>query len=70
MRKEVKFLLDNGLTEHSDSPWASPCILTPKPDKSFRMFTDYRKVNSVTVADAYPIPRIDDLIDLLLLWIY
>ena len=42
MRKEVKFLLENGLAIPSDSPWASPCILTPKPDKSFRICTDYR----------------------------
>ena len=63
MRKEVEFLLENGLAEPSDSPWASPCILTPKQDKSFRMSTDFRKVNAVTIPDAYPIPRIDDLID-------
>ena len=27
------------------------------------MCTDYRKVNSVTKTDAFPIPRIDDCID-------
>ena len=39
-------------------------MLVPKPRQdSFRFCTDYRKVNMVTKADAYPIPRIDDCID-------
>ncbi|XP_069946348.1 uncharacterized protein [Cherax quadricarinatus] len=63
LREEVDFLLSHGLIERSKSPWASPCILVPKPDGSFRMCTDYRKVNSVTLPDGYPLPHIDDLID-------
>jgi len=59
----VDYLLKNNLAEPSESPWASPCLLTPKPDKSFRMCTDYRKVNALTRLDSYPLPRIDDLID-------
>ena len=35
----------------------------PKSDGTFRMCTDYRKVNSVTKTDTFPIPRIDDCID-------
>ena len=34
-----------------------------KPDGTFRMCTDYRKVNSVTKTDTFPIPRINDCID-------
>ena len=41
----------------------SPCILVKKPDGSYRMCTDYRKVNNVTRTDSYPIPRIEDCID-------
>ena len=33
-----------------------------KPDGTFRMCTDYRKVNSVTKTDSFPVPRIDDCI--------
>ena len=65
MKSEVEFLLRNGLAEPSDSSWASPCILVPKPDKSFRLCTDYRKLNSVTIKDSYPLPRIDDIIDVI-----
>ena len=39
------------------------CLLVPKPDQSYRMCTDFRKLNSVTKTDTFPIPRIDDCID-------
>ena len=56
-------MLDNDFIEPSQSEWSSPCILVPKPDGTFRMCTNYRKVNSVTKTDTFPIPRIDDCID-------
>ena len=63
MQKEVGYLLDQGLAVPSKSPWASPCLLVPKEDGQQRFCTDYRRVNAVTVPDAYPLPRVDDLID-------
>ena len=56
LREEVQYLLDNDFIEPSQSEWSSPCILVPKPDGTFRMYTDYRKVNSVTKTDTFPIP--------------
>ena len=35
----------------------------PKTDSSYRICTDYRKVNSVSKSDTFPIPRMDDYID-------
>ena len=61
--EEVQYLLDNEFLELSQSEWSSPYILVPKPDGSFCMCTDYRKVNSVTKTDTFPIPRMDDCID-------
>ena len=63
MKKEVEYLLQQNLIEPSYSPWASPSLLVPKPDGSFRLCTDYRRLNSITVPDAYPLPRIEELID-------
>ena len=63
MKREVEYLLTNNLAEPSLSPWASPCILIPKPDGSYRFCTDYRKVNQVTVRDSFPLPRIDEIVD-------
>ncbi|KAK3890093.1 hypothetical protein Pcinc_005938 [Petrolisthes cinctipes] len=63
LKKEVEFLLSNELLEPSDSEWASPCLLVPKPDGSSQRCTDYRNVNQVTIPDYFPLPRIDDVID-------
>ncbi|KAK3100143.1 hypothetical protein FSP39_015288 [Pinctada imbricata] len=63
MRKEIQYMLENDIIEPSNSDWSSPCILVPKPDRTYRLCTDFRKVNSVTKTDSYPIPRIDDCID-------
>ena len=63
LREEVQYLLDNDFFEPSQSDWSSPCILVPKPDGTFRMCTDYRKVNSVTIADPFSVPRMVDCID-------
>ena len=62
LRVEVQYLLDNDFIGHSQNEWSSPCILVPKPDGTFGMCTDYRKVNSVTKTDTFPIPLIDDCI--------
>ena len=63
LRDEVKYLLENDFIEPSQSNYSSPCILVPKSNGTYRMCTDYRKVNSVTKTDSFPIPRIDDCID-------
>ena len=36
MKKEIDYLLEQNLIEPSFSPWASPSLLVPKPDGSFR----------------------------------
>ncbi len=68
-RQEAKKLLDDMLgrsvIQPSSSPWASPVVLVPKKDGSLRFCIDYRKVNSVTRKDAYPLPRVDDTLDTL-----
>lgn len=60
---EVAYMLENNNAIPSPSSWFSPCILVPKADKSPRFCTDFRKVNSVTKPDSFPLPRMDDCID-------
>ncbi|KAG7453547.1 hypothetical protein JOB18_031128 [Solea senegalensis] len=35
----------------------------PKPDKTFRFCTDFRKLNAVTKPDSFPLPRMEDCVD-------
>ncbi|KAG8171682.1 hypothetical protein JTE90_008323 [Oedothorax gibbosus] len=44
----------------ANSPWASPIHMVPKKDKTWRVCGDFRRVNSVTVSDRYPIPHLHD----------
>ena len=63
MQQEVSYLVEHGLAVPSTSAWSSPCVLVPKPDNTFRFCNDFRKVNSVTKPDSFPLPRMEDCID-------
>ena len=67
MSGEVDSQIDNMLKENiiqpSTSPWASSIVMVKKKDGSTRFCVDYRKLNDVTIKDAYPLPRIDESLD-------
>jgi len=49
----------------SASPWSSPVVMVKRKDRTWRFCFDYRKLNAVTHQDTYPLPRIDETLDLL-----
>ncbi len=63
VEKHVKEMLAMGVIKTSASPYASPIVLVKKADNSIRFCVDYRKLNSVTVKDSYPMPLIEERID-------
>ena len=63
LQRLLSDLLDKGVIRESASPWAAPIVLVKKTDGSLRLCVDYRKLNAVTVPDAYPLPRISDTLD-------
>ena len=66
---EAKQLLQNlkqtGVIEESVSPYAAPVVLVRKKGGGLRLTIDYRKLNKVTVKDAFPLPRIAESLDVL-----
>ena len=62
LRSEIEGYLDNQWVRPSQSPWGSPITYVPKKDNTRRLVFDYRRLNKVTLPDASPLPRIDDLL--------
>ncbi|XP_055913761.1 uncharacterized protein LOC129947273 [Eupeodes corollae] len=64
---ELQKVLDNLLKENiireSNSPYASPIVLTRKKNGEMRLCVDYRQLNKVTVKDNFPLPLIEDHLD-------
>lgn len=64
---QIKKMLDDGIIRPSRSPYNSPVwVVAKKPDsqgnKQYRIVIDYRKLNSVTISDRYPIPQINEVL--------
>lgn len=67
IHKQVQEMLRNDIIEPSVSEYNSPVLLVPKKStngkKAWRLCIDFRCVNKVLVADKFPLPRIDDILD-------
>ena len=69
IEEQVKKLVDDGIVEPSMSNYNSPLLLVPKKSlpnsekKRWRLVIDYRQVNKKLIADKFPLPRIDDILD-------
>ncbi|KAH0700890.1 hypothetical protein KY284_015105 [Solanum tuberosum] len=63
LKEQLKDLLEKRFIRPSMSPWGAPVLFVHKKDGSLRMCIDYRQLNTVTIKNKYPLPRIDDLFD-------
>ena len=64
-RRQIAELLAGGFITVSESSWAAPYLMVPKPTrkgkKEWRMAIDYRGLNERTIKDRYPIPTMREL---------
>ena len=56
-------MLDAGVIRPSNSPWCNAVVLVRKKDGSLRFCIDFRKLNSLTVKDSHPLPRICETLE-------
>ena len=52
--------LHQGIIQPSNSPYASQVVLVQKKTGEICICVDYRKLNSITIRDAFPLPHIDE----------
>jgi hypothetical protein len=63
LKVQLKELLDKWYICSSSSPWGCPALFIKKKDQSLRLCVDYRPLNTVTIKNKYPLPRINILFD-------
>lgn len=61
---QITKLLEAGLIEESESPYAAPVTLAFKKEEGrrSRLCVDYRELNKILVPESQPFPRIEDII--------
>ena len=61
IKRHLQEMIQNGIICESTSPYSSSVVLVKKKNGEIRFCVDFRKLNSKTIKDPQPIPRIQDL---------
>ena len=63
VREHLKLMLDAGVVRLSNNPWCNTVVLVRKKDGSLRFCIDFRRLNTLTVKDSHPLPRICETLE-------
>ncbi|CAF4326845.1 unnamed protein product [Didymodactylos carnosus] len=56
----VQSLIQSGHLRESHSSYSEPAILVDKKDNTYRLVIDYKKLNSITIKDEFPLPNMEE----------
>jgi len=65
VKQHLQELLDKGVIAPNQSSYAFPIVLVWKKNGALSMCMDYCLLNAKARRDAYPLPRIDEILDVL-----
>ena len=63
VREHLQEMLDGGAIRPFQSPWCNAVVLVRKKDGGLRFCIDFRRLNSRTKKDAYPLPRMQETME-------
>jgi len=63
LKNYIELLLQHGIIRKSTSPYSAPILFVTKKNGELRLCVDFRKLNSVTIKNKFPLPRIEDVFD-------
>jgi len=61
----INEMLINKIIRPSSSLYCSPIVLVKKKTGDYRLCVDFRELNKITIKDRFPLPLIDDYLDML-----
>ncbi len=67
IKQDIDKLLIAGVIQFiEEATWLSPIVIIPKNNCKLKIYIDFRKLNVATKKDSYPLPFIDEVLNIII----